>query len=470
MEKRAAKRAILLQSLGVAHPRVYRPPAARGGGGGGRGRGGRGTQSRTRGGSGSDERRNGGRRGEGDSSHRHGTAQRTRVRRSSVERPIHIHTGASCTWWWRAGGTAGNDVYKPYSDEQSSLLEAAFLAYTSGDDSQQSISPGKVMLSSEYVVDFTTMRQLNARDERKSRSVQRREKQVEDEKHIALPEAYPPGQEPEPEPEPVTSPAVHLPETLPLPSAPADLESNAASAAIRMGFDATLVERVQADQRAACGSEYQDLHELLPALLAREEQERAEVVPGPPPASEPPRPAVTPALSGPPAVSSPVPDQPAGVWEWKADRGWKPYSSAQNVEIEAAWKTSGGDSSSRQQQQHTLQGRIVLEGGTHAIDFEKMRQVKVGDEKRARAVRRREQPVPQDFAHPSVENVLSPSRPMTPQANGGESLAVWQWKACVAHRLFLLSAPVLLSSSSLPSASVATANSCTHRSVSYISR
>lgn len=359
------------------------------------------------------------------------------------------------------------------------------MAYTNGDDSQQSASPGKVILSSEYVVDFATMRQLNTRDERKSRSVQRREKQVEDDEQIVLPEACPPGQEPEPEPEPeaepVMSPAVDLPATLPLPPAPA--ESNASSAAITMGFDAALVERVQVDQRAACGSEYEDLHELLPALLAREEQDRADAVPGPPPASESPRPAVTPAPSGVPAidtaVSSPVEDQPAGVWEWKADRGWKPYSSAQNLEIETAWKTSGGNSSSRPQQRHPLQGRIVLEGGTHAIDFEKMRQVKVGDEKRARAVRRREEPVPQSFAHPNAENVLSPSRPMIPpvidqadgpQANGGESLAVWQWKTCVAHRLCLPSFPVLLSSSPLPSASVATTNSCTHRSVSYNSR
>eukprot|EP01043_Picozoa_sp_COSAG02_P030161 COSAG02_NODE_1913_length_10405_cov_3.734330_8_plen_478_part_00 len=446
VEKRATKRVILLQSLSVAHPRVYRPPAARaaGGGGRGRGRGARGTQSETRGrSSGSGDRRNGGKGGHSSSSQLHSAVEGSRARRSSVERPLHISTGGSCTWWWRAGSTAGNDVYKPYSDAQSTLLEAAFVAYTNGDDT------GKVTLSSEYVVDFATMRQLNARDERKSRPVQRREKQAQDDGKVALPEACPSGQEiapePEAEPEPESESPVALPATVPLPTAPTDLEPNATTAAITMGFDATLVERVQADQRAACGSGYEDLHELLPALLAREEEERAGIIPGPPPASESPRPTATPGL---PAILSPVQDQPAGVWEWKADRGWKPYSSAQNVHIEAAWKNSGGDSSSNPQQQ-SLQGHIVLEGGTHAIDFAKMRQVKVGDEKRSRPVRRREEPVaPASFAPPGVANVLSPRRPMTPpvvgqgdgsQISGGESLAVWEWKACVAYRLCLLS-------------------------------
>ena len=71
------------------------------------------------------------------------------------------------------------------------------------------------MISSEYVVDFATMRQLNTHDERKSRPVQRREKQAHDEAEIALPEACPPEQEIEPEPdsEPLPEPETE-PETV----------------------------------------------------------------------------------------------------------------------------------------------------------------------------------------------------------------------------------------------------------------
>eukprot|EP01044_Picomonas_judraskeda_P007069 COSAG03_NODE_739_length_6026_cov_2.211743_5_plen_475_part_00 len=433
VDKRAKKRELLLQSLGVAHPRVYRPAVARGGGSG-RGRGGRGSHSQTRGrGSGSDDRRHrSGRGGDGGSTHRHSAVESTRARRSSVERTIHVSTAGSCTWWWRAGSEAGSDVYKPYSDEQSSLLEAAFVSYTTGDNSHGSASPGKVVLSSEYVVDFATMRQVNTRDGRKSRPVERREKQdgrkeAKDEESVALTGACVPSLEIEPEPEPEAESTWNVPIPVPLPSAPGDTEQTAASAAITMGFEATLVERVQQDQRAACGSGYEDINELLPALLAREQQERADTVPAPPAAAEP---ALRPVIRG--VESPPVGDQPAAVWEWKADRGWKPYSSAQMVGIEGAWKSGGGESSPGSQQQQP-QGRFILEGGTHAIDFGKMRQVKLGDEKRARSVRRREQSMsPAGVPSPGVAHALSPDRPMTPPVVGGgaDGLSVaWEWKA-----------------------------------------
>ena len=439
VDKRAKKRELLLQSLGVAHPRVYRPPVARGGSSS-RGRGGRGTHSQPRGrGSASDDRRHrSGRGGDGGSTRRHSPVQSTGARRSSVERTMHVRTDSSCTWWWRAGSEAGSDVFKPYSDEQSSLLEAAFVAYTNGDESHKWVSPGKVVLSPEYVVDFATMRQVSARDGRKSRPVERREKQDErkeakHEEDVTLPGASPSSLVIEPEPEPEAESTWAVPIPVPLLSAPGDLERTAASAATAMGFEATLVDRVQQDQRDACGSGYEDINELLPALLAREQQQRADSVPGPPPAAEP---VLRPVNRG--LNSSPVEDEPAAVWEWQADRGWKPYSSAQTVEIESAWKSGAGESSIGSQQRQP-QGRVILKGGTHAIDFGKMRQVKLGDEKRSRLVRRREQSVsPAGVPSPDVALALSPDRPMTPpvvggtdgsQASGGERSVAWEWKA-----------------------------------------
>lgn len=59
-----------------------------------------------------------------------------------------------------------------------------------------------------------------------------------------------------------------------------------------------------------------------------------------------------------------------------SDRGWKPYRQEQSAQIEQAYVESGG------------QGEYVLEGGDYAVDFAQMRQVKVTERRRSRAVRR----------------------------------------------------------------------------------
>lgn len=480
VEKRANKREVLLHSLGVAHPRAYRPQAARTGNGS-RDRGGKGSQSGARGRrSDTSHSRHHGSRGRGGSPspHHHTGAGRSKVRRSSVDRSIQISTSGNCTWWWRSSSKAGSDGYKPYSDEQSSRLEAAFVAYTSGDDSQQTASLAQIALSSEYVVDFATMRQINVHDERKSRPVQRREKDGT-QAAVQLPEARPPSPETEAEPEPIST--LPEPTAVPVPSAPVDLLPNASEEAVMMGFDPKLVERVQADQRAACGTGYENILELLPALQGREEQEQADtdavptLAPAPPVAvddgtqrpsmqpvaflptndddrSQTPTPSarqlpLSPASAEVPAAPGLFGDQPVAVWEWKADRGWKPYSSEQTMKIEAEFKRAlfqacGGDSSFVAQQQPP-QGRIVLDAGTHAIDFGKMRQVNISDEKRSRAVRRSEKQVaPTHSPSPGSASPLSPDSLVTPpavdeaevsSAGGARGLApgVWEWKACV---------------------------------------
>jgi hypothetical protein len=543
VEKRAVKREALLDSLGVANPRAYRPNAARvGRRGGGRGRSSGGRGGGGGGGAARHSRSQPGGRGRGG-----GSTRDQRPRRSSVERTIQISGDEKCTWWWRLGSKGGAEQYNPYSDEQSALLEAAFLTFTSGSSSPSgsgsagSLEGSKVALSADYFVDFASMRQVSTHDERKSRPVQRRpteedgaadeDEDDQDGAPVLLPESDPPERKQQQEPEPEAE-ELPVPLPLPVPSAPpaADVqlpadssptlstfesaagagtgaaggspqERSASSEAVMMGFDVALVDRVQGEQRAACGAGYEHLQELLPALLATEQDDQTAAATasgaggGLSPASPLPAPVPAPALglaaaeeASPrpvPAVAAPAPAAAAAaaaavvVWEWKADRGWKPYAPAVSALIETAWLSCGGDSGSSSPA--AVQGRTVLEGGTHAVDFGKMRQVNVSDEKRSRAVRRQQQHVdqqqqrtPSDGSPPPGYSVLppadslAPGRPMTPPtvvggggggggggsaaaggrprtdsgsssasfastAVGGGAPGTWDWKACVTR-------------------------------------
>ena len=420
VEKRAAKREALLMTLGVAQPRVYRSRARRGRGGGGHQGGHR-----------------GGHRGRGSSGSPRGGGRDER--RSSIEWSLQVSVSRS--WWWQSGGA---DQFSAYSDADTALLEAAFLAYTNGGQTDASDGSQVVLSNPNYAVDLGKLRQVNVADERKSRPVQRRPIEENEDNQDNPFEVEGDGYEP-PEPEPVAVPdAVPVPSSdgpppgyVGLPSeasAPparlliSDLESAASADAVGMGFSGELVDRVQADQWALSGSGYANVNELLPALLATEQQDQQQLV-APPQLTE----------AAPTLEPEPEPEprlEPAAVpaiWEWQADRGWKGYGD-QSAAIEAAYGTN--------------LGRCTLEGGTHAIDFEKMRQVNVSDERRSRVVRRVEQaqeaapPTPPYSALPSPMG-LDAARPSTPPGIGSVGTprtdsgsasppvgqGTWEWKA-----------------------------------------
>ena len=161
----------------------------------------------------------------------------------------------------------------------------------------------------------------------------------------------------EPEPQPVDGGVA-----VPLPSAPPPLavaasvdrgawsaaEIRASEEAAQMGFSQQDVDRIQERQRAALGVGYCSVHELLDALDALERSPPADAA----------------AAEG------------SGRWAWKKGSDWEDYAPEQSQAIEAAYAACGGT------------GRVVLQNGTHAIDFQRMRQINMSDEARSRAVRR----------------------------------------------------------------------------------
>lgn len=191
-EKRAVKRAALLSKItGEKQPWVWRPTTAShgqpsqllsavtGGQGGSSRRGGGGGRGRSRG-------RRGGSGGGGSSaagvtrgqhSSRSGSGsssvRQPRRRRSSIE----SDTGLSITsteqpaagqWWWQA-----KTEWKPYSDEHSAVLDAAYIGYRSGGGAAQGPKVELTIVGLCYVVDLETMRQTSTQNKHQSRAVQR---------------------------------------------------------------------------------------------------------------------------------------------------------------------------------------------------------------------------------------------------------------------------------------------------------